>query len=136
MKQKSTEESSVFFRSFGKLNSKSGKARNGKSRPKSSNPFEKLEVWKNPKMANVKGIVSIKNDFLKALLLKSNFTVFATIASYSQANIKIIKPKGTNFIKFNPMALIRIAKSKARKEEILVFKLNISFERNLEYEVK
>ena len=34
------------------------------------------------------------------------------------------------------MALIRIAKSKARKEEILVLRLGIGFERKLECEVK
>jgi hypothetical protein len=47
----------------------------------------------------------------------------------------MINPIGANFMKFNPMALIRIAKSKARKEEILVFRLDISFERILECEV-
>ncbi len=76
MKPNNTDESSVFFRSFGKVSSKNGKTKKGNNLPKSSKPFGKLEVWINPKTANEKGIVRTKSVFLKDLLLNAKVTVF------------------------------------------------------------
>jgi hypothetical protein len=77
MKPNSTVESNDFFRSFGKLSSKNGKTKKGNNLPKSSKPFEKLEVWINPKTAKEKGIVRTYRFFLKDLPLNLNVTVFA-----------------------------------------------------------
>ena len=76
MNPKRTVDSNVFFRSFDKLKRKIGKTKKGNNLPKSSKPFEKLEVWINPKTAKENGIVRMKNVFFNDLLLKSNVIDF------------------------------------------------------------